>query len=156
LPVTRLAAVGLAGAEKSRCRNIAGKRGNWDRADQISPFFGQILRAGINRAASPDAGERVRKEKIHRRAYTIETVGFVSARGTMRGISVGPVGRLGRASGKSSIHPATRRFPESAKTARFYVIADPIAGRFLGAAAQRAEFDSGFVAFLLGRTRPRS
>ncbi len=75
----------------------------------------------------------------------------------MSGISVGPAARPGRANGKGSSQGAhTRRFPQSARSGRFYVAADPIAGRFLGAAFQRAEYDSGFVAFLLGRARPRS
>lgn len=73
----------------------------------------------------------------------------------MRGISVGGAVRLGRASGASKLKP-DGRFPESSKTGRFYVGADPRAGRFLIAAFQRVEHDSGFVAFLLGRARPRS
>ena len=68
---------------------------------------------------------------------------------------MGPAARSGR--GKSPVSPVnTRRFSEGAKTGRFYIAADPVAGRFLIAASQRAEFDSGFVAFLLGRARPRS
>ena len=71
----------------------------------------------------------------------------------MRGISVGGAARPGRAGGSSKAD-GTGRFPESSK--RFYVAADPRAGRFLMAAFQRVEYDSGFVAFLLGRARPRS
>ena len=70
---------------------------------------------------------------------------------------MGPAARSGQAGGASKARGRnTRQFPGSSKTGRFYVAADPLAGRFLISAFQRAEVDSGFVAFLLGRARPRS
>lgn len=74
----------------------------------------------------------------------------------MRGISMGPAGRPGQAVGASKSRARSTRFPGSSKSGRFFVAADPLAGRFLISAFQRIEHDSGFVAFLLGRTRPRS
>jgi hypothetical protein len=70
----------------------------------------------------------------------------------MSEISMGPPARLGRV-GRTS--KTASRFPEASKNGRFYAAADSIAGRFLGAARRRAEYDTGFVAFLLGRARPR-
>jgi hypothetical protein len=69
----------------------------------------------------------------------------------MSEISMGPPARLGRV-GRTS--KTASRFTEASKS-RFYAAADPIAGRFLGAATRPAEYDTGFVAFLLGRARPR-
>jgi hypothetical protein len=69
---------------------------------------------------------------------------------------MGQAARPGQAGGASKARARSMRFPGSSKSGRFFVAADPLAGRFLISAFQRIEHDSGFVAFLLGRARPRT